>query len=181
MSFKVGDKVQLIDQMKYRGNWTGPMEVKFSHPHMNGWVDVEHPTMGHGTISESTLELVPAPSTTPKFKPGDFVQLKDQKSHRGTCTGPMIVIAAYVSGNTLCEHPVSGCVWYTESELEFLPSQPLQSGISTKQINTLSINFLRAIDTNIPATIKCECGAEASGFTSHSSWCPKHESLSASE
>lgn len=33
-------------------------------------------------------------------------------------------------------------------------------------------------DYAIPSKPKCECGSEASGFTTHSHWCPKHGNYS---
>lgn len=189
MSFKVGDIVRLIDQMKYNGHWTGPMEIKaLTHLIGNRWVDVEHPTMGAGSLPEVVLELVPVPAPAPKFHPGDIVRLAPPIHQSITYNSSMKVVGHTISSGKLmveCIHPINGLLFYSEEMLELVLPQPLQSGITIQQqgwhLQQLKCTPIAINDASRTVPIiygkqkGCECGAEASGYTSHSSWCPKHE------
>lgn len=69
------------------------------------------------------------------------------------------------SGNTLncvCIYKIGN------SKLTFWvnPSEMIDSPIFEQ------LNF----DDYFKSMLKCECGSETAGYTTHSNWCPKHES-----
>lgn len=143
--------------------------------------------------------LTPIPSAQPIFKVGDIVQYKDLKKFP-QYSGQMIVLQVSVYSTRPdnqycynCYHPIAGTKVAYEYDLELSPNG-IQSGATLLSYNSITPHSTLTSLTGPPVTtlsntksvdrgnsnfvtkpdeVKCECGSESIGYTTHSSWCGK--------
>lgn len=69
--FKVDDRVQLKNQARFGGVWTGPMTISKVAPTLSYSIYVKHPLRGRGAFDPHELELVEP--EVPLFRKGDKI------------------------------------------------------------------------------------------------------------